>query len=263
MRTHLRHAQQYVVALALLLACLQASADTLTGKVVKVADGDTLTVRTGQEQHRICLAGIDSPASAASSRLHLSDHPLHNADADADVAGNGPNPRSGLPGCAYCFLLGRGHRRPAQAFPAGFRAAQARPDALLNHGPLELGEHTAHLEHCLAGGRRRVNALLVQVQIYARRVQLIEESDKVLQGATQAIDRPCHHDVELSADARLEKGVELRSLLAALGAADAVVDVLGRHHPPPALGHGTQLKELVLGGLAVGGDAGVDRRAPC
>ena len=44
-----------------LLASFQASAATLTGKVVKVADGDTITILVGTEQHRIRLQGIDAP----------------------------------------------------------------------------------------------------------------------------------------------------------------------------------------------------------
>ncbi len=41
---------------------LTASADILTGKVVKVADGDTITVLdTTNTQHRIRLQGIDAP----------------------------------------------------------------------------------------------------------------------------------------------------------------------------------------------------------
>ncbi len=38
-----------------------ASADTLTGKVVKVADGDSITVFDNNTQHRIRLQGIDAP----------------------------------------------------------------------------------------------------------------------------------------------------------------------------------------------------------
>ena len=41
---------------------LTASADTLTGKVVKITDGDTLYVLdTNYKEHKIRLAGIDAP----------------------------------------------------------------------------------------------------------------------------------------------------------------------------------------------------------
>ncbi len=45
----------------LVLLSLAASADTLTGKVVKVADGDSITVLDNTNtQHRIRLQGIDA-----------------------------------------------------------------------------------------------------------------------------------------------------------------------------------------------------------
>ena len=48
-------------ALALCLA-LQAHADTLTGKVINVDDGDTITVLDDTNaQHKIRLTGIDAP----------------------------------------------------------------------------------------------------------------------------------------------------------------------------------------------------------
>ena len=47
--------------LSLLLAAT-VHAETLTGRVVRVADGDTITVLdAGKEQHRIRLSGIDAP----------------------------------------------------------------------------------------------------------------------------------------------------------------------------------------------------------
>jgi endonuclease YncB( thermonuclease family) len=44
-----------------LLASFQTPAATLTGKVVEVADGDTITILVGTEQQRIRLQGIDAP----------------------------------------------------------------------------------------------------------------------------------------------------------------------------------------------------------
>jgi endonuclease YncB( thermonuclease family) len=54
------------IAAALLLAALicagAAYGDTLRGRVVAIADGDTITVLdAGKTQHRIRLAGIDAP----------------------------------------------------------------------------------------------------------------------------------------------------------------------------------------------------------
>jgi endonuclease YncB( thermonuclease family) len=41
---------------------ISASADTLTGKVVKIMDGDTLYVLDANyKEHKIRLAGIDAP----------------------------------------------------------------------------------------------------------------------------------------------------------------------------------------------------------
>jgi micrococcal nuclease len=37
------------------------AADTLTGKVVKIADGDTVTILVGERQVKIRLFGIDAP----------------------------------------------------------------------------------------------------------------------------------------------------------------------------------------------------------
>lgn len=65
-------------ALTLLLVAGAAVADVLTGRVVGVGDGDTITVLDeARQQHRIRLAGIDAPEKAQSfgnrSKQHLSD----------------------------------------------------------------------------------------------------------------------------------------------------------------------------------------------
>ena len=62
--------------LSLAFVAWSASADTLTGHVVKVTDGDTITVLDDSKiQHKIRLAGIDAPERkqpyGEASRKHL------------------------------------------------------------------------------------------------------------------------------------------------------------------------------------------------
>ena len=68
------------ITLALLLALSQSItfADTLTGRVVRVTDGDTIVVLdAGNAQHKIRLTGIDAPekkqAFGMKSKEHLSE----------------------------------------------------------------------------------------------------------------------------------------------------------------------------------------------
>lgn len=51
-----------ILGLALLLACNYAVGNTLTGDVVSISDGDTVTVLDNTKtQHKVRLAGIDAP----------------------------------------------------------------------------------------------------------------------------------------------------------------------------------------------------------
>ena len=68
------------LALTILLALAQSivSADTLTGRVVRVTDGDTIVVLDSSNvQHKVRLTGIDAPerkqAFGTKSKDHLSD----------------------------------------------------------------------------------------------------------------------------------------------------------------------------------------------
>jgi len=66
------------VSILLLLTLPLAQAETLTGRVVRVTDGDTIVVLdTNKVQHKIRLTGIDAPergqALGTKSKEHLSD----------------------------------------------------------------------------------------------------------------------------------------------------------------------------------------------
>ena len=56
----------------MLMVTIGASAETLTGTVVGVADGDTITVLdVNREQHKIRLAGIDAPETVSYTHLDV------------------------------------------------------------------------------------------------------------------------------------------------------------------------------------------------
>lgn len=63
---HLRYFASLVVLLCM-LALAPALAYELKGLVVSVADGDTITVRVGEQNYRIRLASIDAPEKGAGS----------------------------------------------------------------------------------------------------------------------------------------------------------------------------------------------------
>ena len=55
----------HLIALLICLCCAISQAATITGQVVAVADGDTITVLdSAKVQHKIRLAGIDAPEKA-------------------------------------------------------------------------------------------------------------------------------------------------------------------------------------------------------
>jgi micrococcal nuclease len=69
---------------ALLLALIYlTTADTLTGKVVRIADGDTVTILVGGNQVRVRLFGIDAPESRHST---APTHPHHDSDRETDTS---------------------------------------------------------------------------------------------------------------------------------------------------------------------------------
>jgi hypothetical protein len=88
---------------------------------------------------------------------------------------------------------------------------------------------------------------------------LRKESDQVLQRAPQPIDRPGHHHIELPAGGIFAERVEGRAFVPALGAADPLIAVDLDDVPTSPGRDGAQLALLILGRLAVGRDARVER----
>lgn len=61
----MRQTRQFIASAVLALVAHWASAATIQGRVVAIADGDTVTVLDGSnQQHKIRLAGIDAPEKA-------------------------------------------------------------------------------------------------------------------------------------------------------------------------------------------------------
>ena len=71
---------------------------------------------------------------------------------------------------------------PAQLGAVGLCPGEASIDALLDHAAFELGENSAHLEHCPARRRGGVDRLLMQIEIAAKRLKLVQEPDQVFSG---------------------------------------------------------------------------------
>jgi endonuclease YncB( thermonuclease family) len=72
-----------LAAVAFTLLSAAADADTLTGRVVDIADGDSLTLLAGSQQYKIRIAAIDAPeryqAWGDRSKLNLSSLALDRA----------------------------------------------------------------------------------------------------------------------------------------------------------------------------------------
>lgn len=77
--------RQILASLTLILASLPASAGQIAGKVVSVADGDTVTVLdASNNQHKIRLSGIDAPERAQPFGRQAKEH-LSNLIAGSQV----------------------------------------------------------------------------------------------------------------------------------------------------------------------------------
>jgi endonuclease YncB( thermonuclease family) len=107
---------------AMLMVSIGASAETLTGTVVGVADGDTITVLdANREQHKIRLAGIDAPEKAQPFGQRSKEN-LSRLVFDKDVGSSGRSETSTSASSARCGCS------PSVARPAPRRLMRALPN---------------------------------------------------------------------------------------------------------------------------------------
>src|SRR5262249_13202739 len=132
---------------------------------------------------------------------------------------------------------------------------------LPDHAALELSECACNLEDELSHRAGRVDVLLVEVEVDAGGLEVLDSAEQVDQGAAKPIDGPGHDNVELAPARVLQHGVQARTLITALGAADARIAVGLDHGPSAALGNLPELAVLALDRLVVSGHAQVQRHA--
>src|SRR6516225_7435795 len=151
--------------------------------------------------------------------------------------------------------------RPAELHALSDSALEAGFDSLANHCALKLSERAGDLENELAHRRRRVDGLLVQIQIHAAGFEVLDRVEQVNEGTAQAVNRPCHDDIELPPAGVLEHGIESRPSVSSLGARDACIAVDLHDVPTAPPGHLPKLADLILHRLCVGAHPHVQRCA--
>ena len=143
-----------------------------------------------------------------------------------------------------------------QALPLSSSPRQARQDALGDPRALELrdGREDMHLQ--LSGRCSRVDAFLQADEGHAERLELVEQSDEVLEAATEPIQSPADYNIETPPPGIADELVERRASINST--ADTPVDELLRD--PASSGNvAAELSELVLRLLVERTHAGVDR----
>jgi hypothetical protein len=100
--------------------------------------------------------------------------------------------------------------------------AEPSPDTLADHRALEFGEGAGHLEQQLARRGGGIDRLLVQVEIDADGLKVLDGAQQVDRRSAEPVDGPCHDDIELASAGILEQGIEAGPLISSLGATDAV-----------------------------------------
>src|SRR5262249_19633082 len=133
----------------------------------------------------------------------------------------------------------------------GLDAVEPNLHALADHGALEFRECAGYLEEQPAHRCGGVDVLLVQIQIDAGRLKVLDGAKQIDEGPPHAIDGPSHNDVELPTARVVEHGIERRALVAAFGARDALVCIDLYHLPATALCDLPEASGLICDGLGL------------
>jgi hypothetical protein len=108
-----------------------------------------------------------------------------------------------------------------------------------DHRALELGERAGYLLEQPACRGRRINVLLIQVEIDPNRFQVLDRAKKVAERTPNPIYRPCHDEIEPTPIGVLEHPIECRALVAPLRTADPeiLIDLGNRPSAPLIVGN--------------------------
>ena len=184
----------------------------------------------------------DSTDANAVKRCELANTNATSLQIGAEGLGNGP------PVCVLVIF-----KPPAaERLACGSGSAQARVHSLSDHRPLEFGEYAHHLKHGLAGGRRCIEALLMQKKVDAESVNFRQKGYEVLKGTAEPVNRPRHHHAEAPSRSILAERIEAGTLVSRLRSAHAFVAIDLNNSPAHTLGDLAKFTLLVLGGLMVG-----------
>src|SRR5262249_1855175 len=121
---------------------------------------------------------------------------LHRASPDPKGLGYPQHPH------ALCKLLSHlafglaVYLRPTEFHTLCDGVLVARFYSLSDHRPLEPSNRAGSLENELAHRGRRVDRLLVQVQVHPAGFEVLDRVEQVAQRAAQAVNRPSHDDIE-------------------------------------------------------------------
>ena len=95
--------------------------------------------------------------------------------------------------------------------------------------------------------------MLVEVELNALSVKVVDGGDKLLKRAPEAADAPYGDQIEITLRRRRQHRIESWTLVSSLGSADTIVSISSDHIPATKSGDTLKFMELVVSGLVGGG----------